>query len=186
MSAQPKYLKQVSNERAVAPFVPYSSHVSPNTIVTKDGDFMRIWKLSGISFETADAEDMLLRKDQLNTLFRSIGSNHVALWSHSVRRQTSDRLKSTFENNFCRDFDKKYFDSFAGYRMMANELYLTVVYRPMPSRMDKAMAKTARRSHAEIMNDQRAAIRKLARQSASWTKWLIRSNPACAAMGWKN
>lgn len=161
MSAQPKYLKQVSNERAVAPFVPYSSHVSPNTIVTKDGDFMRIWKLSGISFETADAEDMLLRKDQLNTLFRSIGSNHVALWSHSVRRQTSDRLKSTFENNFCRDFDKKYFDSFAGYRMMANELYLTVVYRPMPSRMDKAMAKTARRSHAEIMNDQRAAIRKL-------------------------
>lgn len=161
MSAQPKYLKQVSNERAVAPFVPYSSHVSPNTIVTKDGDFMRIWKLSGISFETADPEDMLLRKEQLNTLFRSIGSNHIALWSHSLRRQTSDRLKSTFENNFCRDFDKKYFDSFAGYRMMANELYLTVVYRPMPSRMDKAMAKTARRSHAEIMNDQRAAIRKL-------------------------
>lgn len=161
MSAQPKYLKQVSNERAVAPFVPYSSHVSPNTLVTKDGDFLRIWKLSGISFETADAEDMLLRKDQLNTLFRSIGSNHVALWSHNLRRQTSDRLVSTFESNFCRDFDKKYFDSFAGYRMMANELYLTVVYRPMPSRMDKAMAKTARRSHAEIMNDQRAAIRKL-------------------------
>lgn len=161
MSAQPKYLKQVSNERAVAPFVPYSSHVLPNTLVTKDGDFLRIWKLSGISFETADAEDMLLRKDQLNTLFRSIGSNHVALWSHNLRRQTSDRLVSTFESNFCRDFDKKYFDSFAGYRMMANELYLTVVYRPMPSRMDKAMAKTARRSHAEIMNDQRAAIRKL-------------------------
>lgn len=84
MSAQPKYLKQVSNERAVAPFVPYSSHVSPNTVVTKEGDFLRIWKLGGISFETADAEDMLLRKDQLNTLFRSIGSNHIALDRKSV------------------------------------------------------------------------------------------------------
>lgn len=141
--------------------MPYSSHVSANTIVTKDGDFMRIWKLSGISFETADADDMLLRKEQLNTLFRSIGSNHVALWSHSVRRQTSDRLKATFENDFCRQFDKKYFDSFAGYRMMANELYLTVIYRPQPSRLGKAMAKTARRSHDEILNDQHAAIRKL-------------------------
>ena len=161
MSARPRYLKQVTNERAVAPFVPYSSHVSPNTLVTKDGDFLRVWKLSGISFETADAEDMLLRKEQLNTLFRSIGSNNVALWTHSVRRQTSDRLKSTFDSSFCRDFDKKYFDSFAGYRMMANELYLTVVHRPQPSRVDKAMAKTARRSHAEIMNDQRNSIRKL-------------------------
>jgi type IV secretion/conjugal transfer VirB4 family ATPase len=122
---------------------------------------MRIWKVNGISFETADAEDMLLRKDQLNTLFRSIGNDHVALWTHCVRRQTTDRLKSTFENGFCRDFDKKYYDSFAGYRMMANELYLTAVYRPHPSRMTKAMAKTARRSHQEIMNDQRTAIRKL-------------------------
>ena len=55
MSAQPKYQQQVSNERAVAPFVPYSSHISPNTLVTKDGDVLRIWKLSGISFEIADA-----------------------------------------------------------------------------------------------------------------------------------
>ena len=110
MFAQPKYIKQLNNERAVAPFIPYSSHVSPNTLVTKDGDFLRIWKMSGISFETADAEDMLLRKDQLNTLIRSIGSNQIALWSHTLRRQTSDRLQSTFENNFCREFDKKYFD----------------------------------------------------------------------------
>lgn len=161
MPAQPKYIRQLTNERAVSPFVPYSSHISANTIVTKDGDFMRIWKLSGISFETADPEDMLIRKDQLNTLFRSIGTNNIALWSHNVRRQMSDRLKSTFENKFCHDFDKKYFDTFAGYRMMANELYLTVVYRPHPSRLDKAMARTARRNHAEIMNDQRASIRKL-------------------------
>jgi type IV secretion/conjugal transfer VirB4 family ATPase len=161
MSAQPKYFHQTNNKRAVAPFLPYSSHVSANTIVTKDGDFMRIWKLAGISFETADADEILLRKEQLNTLYRSIGSNNVALWSHCVHRQTSDRLKSSFDNEFCRNFDTKYYDSFVGYRMMANELYLTVVYRPNPSRMDKAFAKAGRRSHAQIMEDQRAAIRKL-------------------------
>lgn len=161
MSAQPKYFHQTNNERAVAPFLPYSSHVSANTIVTKDGDYMRIWKLAGISFETADADEILLRKEQLNTLYRSIGSSNVALWSHCVHRQTSDRLKSSFDNEFCRNFDTKYYDSFVGYRMMANELYLTVVYRPNPSRMDKAFVKAGRRSHAQIMEDQKAAIRKL-------------------------
>jgi type IV secretion/conjugal transfer VirB4 family ATPase len=161
MSAQAKYAQQTNRERAVAPFLPYSSHVSANTVVTKDGDFMRIYKMTGISFETVDSDDILLRKDQLNTMFRSIASANVALWTHNVRRQTTDRLQSTFENKFCHDFDKKYFDSFAGYRMMANELYLTVVYRPQPTRFGRAFAKSGRRTHAEIMNDQRASIRRL-------------------------
>ena len=161
MSAQPKYLQQTNQERAIAPFLPYSSHISPNTITTKDGDFLRIWKIAGISFETADADEILLRKEQLNTLYRSIGSSNVALWSHSVHRQTSDRLKSTFDNDFCKDFDTKYYDSFTGYRMMANDLYLTVVYRPNPTRLGKAFNRAGRRSRTDILNDQRAAIRKL-------------------------
>jgi type IV secretion/conjugal transfer VirB4 family ATPase len=161
MSAQPKYIQQINQERAIAPFLPYSSHVTPNTIITREGDFLRTWKLAGISFETANEDEILLRKDQLNTLWRSIGSSNVALWSHTVHRQATDRLASTFENDFCRDFDTKYYDSFTGYAMMANELYLTVVYRPNPSRMAKAFTKAGRRTHADIMNDLRAAVRKL-------------------------
>lgn len=161
MNAQPKYFQQTNRERTVAPFLPYSSHVTPNTIVTKDGDYMRIWRVAGIAFETTDADEILLRKEQLNTLFRSIGSNHVALWTHNVRRKTSDRLKSVFDNDFCRDLDNKYYSSFAGYRMMANELYLTVVYRPNPSRIDRALVKSSRRSLEEIKRDRMAAVRKL-------------------------
>jgi len=161
MAAQPKYQQQLNRERPVAPFVPFSSHVSENTIVTKDGDFLRIWKMAGISFETADPEDMLLRKEQLNTLLRSIGSEKVALWSHMVRRRTTDRLTGHYDNNFCRDFDRKYFDSFVDYRMMANELYLTVVYRPEPSEVGRALMKSTRRSVEDILNDRRAAVRKL-------------------------
>lgn len=163
MSAIPKtkYFDQLNGERAIAPFIPYSSHVSDNTIVTTHGDFIRIWKVAGISFETADADEILRRKDQLNTLFRSIATDHVALWTHNVRRRTTDRLKGTYDNDFCRELDRKYYDSFAGYKMMANELYLTVIYRPNPSRFGKAVAKSARRSVEEILADQRRAIRKL-------------------------
>lgn len=156
-----KYFSQLNRERSTAPFIPYSSHVNATTIITKDGDYMRIWKLSGISFETLDQEELFQRKIQLNTLFRSIGSNQVSLWTHCVRRQTSDRLLAEFDNDFCRDFDKKYFDSFVGYSMMANELYLTVIYRPHTSRVQKFFARQKPRSRNEILKDQQAALRKL-------------------------
>ena len=161
MSALPKYFDQINGERSVSSHIPYSSHVSPNTIVTTQGDFMRIWRVPGISFETAEPEEILRRKDSLNTLFRSISSNNVALWTHNVRRQTSDRLKGVFDNDFCRNLDNKYYDSFVGYRMMANELYLTVLYRPKPSKVGKLFAKSARRSIKEILEDRKNAIRKL-------------------------
>ena len=45
--------------------------------------------------------------------------------------------------------------------MIDNELYLTVMYRPTPSRVGKAFLKSARRSLDEILTDQKSAIRKL-------------------------
>ena len=100
MSALPKYFDQLNGERNISPFIPYSSHVSDNTIVTTQGDFLRIWKIGGIAFETADPDEILRRKDQLNTLLRGISNDQVALWTHNVRRRTSDRLKGTYDHDF--------------------------------------------------------------------------------------
>lgn len=161
MWAQSKYTQQVSQERTLSAFIPYSSHVSPTMIVTKNGDYLCIWKVAGISHESADLGTIQLRADQLNTLLRSISSEHVSVWTHNIRRQISDRLEGTFENDFCRAFDKKYYDSFCGYKMMANELYLTLIYRPNPSRVGRAFKKSSRRSYVEIETEQKQAMHEL-------------------------
>ncbi|WDK04518.1 VirB4 family type IV secretion/conjugal transfer ATPase [Xanthomonas campestris] len=161
MNAQAKYQQQLNGERSVAPFIPYSSHVSSNTIITLEGDYVRTWRLAGLAWETTDPEELLQRKEELNTLYRSIATEHVAIWTHEVRRKTSDRLKSHFDNEFCRQLDEKYFASFNGYRMMANEIYVTLIYRPTPSRVGKLFSRASRRSHEEIMDDQRKALRRL-------------------------
>lgn len=90
MMAYSKYFKAINHERTISPFIPFSNHISANTLVTTEGDLLRLWKLKGIGFETADVEEMQRQKDRLNTLLRAIGSNQVALWCHNVRRQTSD------------------------------------------------------------------------------------------------
>lgn len=163
MSAQPKYFNQMNGERATAPFIPYSAHIAPNTIITKEGDLVRIWKVGGMAHESADPDDVQFSMDGLNTMLRSLGKDgdHVALWTHQVRRKTTDRLVATFENDFCRSLDDKYYASMAGYRMMVNELYLTLVYRPAPSRPERALLKASRRSLDQILQDQRASKRKL-------------------------
>ncbi|UEQ17572.1 VirB4 family type IV secretion/conjugal transfer ATPase (plasmid) [Xanthomonas phaseoli pv. manihotis] len=161
MNAQARYQQQLNGERSISPFIPYSSQVSPDTIVTLEGDYVRTWRLAGLAWETADPEELLQRKEELNTLYRSIASEHVAMWTHILHRKTSDRLVSHFDNEFCRQLDEKYYASFTGYKMMANELYVTLVYRPHPSRIGKLFSKASRRSHAEIIADQRRALRRL-------------------------
>lgn len=159
--ARPSYDKQVGQEQTLASFIPYSSHISPTTLLTRDGDLLRIWKIAGIGFETANDDTLLIRKEEFNTLLRSIATNHVALWTHMIRRRATDRLQGQFDNDFCRELDRKYYDSFVGYRMMANELYLTLLYRPAPSAGGKILTALSRRSLDEILNDQKAALRKL-------------------------
>ena len=160
-AARPKYARQIDAERSIAPFIPYSNHVSPTTLVTKAGDYLRIWKVEGITHETTDADDLQVRLDQLNTILRGIATSNIAVWTHNVRRKVSDRLESSFDDTFSRELDSKYYARLSGHRMMANELYLTIVYRPVVGRAERGAIRAARRSIEVIRDDQRQAIQHL-------------------------
>ncbi len=162
-----KYANSLNRERSCSGFIPVSSHVDNQTLITKEGDLMRIWKVGGISFETVDPEVILQRTEQLNILYRGLASNHVAVWSHTLRRKISDRLVSHFDNEFCAHFDKKYYDSFTdkkgegGYKMMGNELYLTLIYRPNPTKVGKLFGKSSGKSLQEIQDDREKNLTQL-------------------------
>jgi len=150
-----KYAKQLNQERSCSDFIPFSSHVDKQTLITKEGDLLRIWKVGGISFETAEYDEISRKTEQLNTLYKGFASNHVSLWSHMLRRKTSDRLIAHYDNKFCEEFDKKYYDSFTeknnnGYKMMGTELYLTVIYRPTPNRINKFFGKNDHKTISDI------------------------------------
>ena len=159
--AKPKHAKQIAAERALADFLPYSSHVDETTIRTRDGDYMRMFKIPGVSFETIDLADTDRHKEELNTMLRSIGTEHVAIYTHEIRRRTMDRLESTYEDDWCRDFDRRYYDSFQGHRMLSNELYLTVLYRPNPSLMRRTMTRAAVNSNEDREAEHMAAMEAL-------------------------
>jgi type IV secretion system protein VirB4 len=154
-----KNAQQMKRERSCGRFIPFSTHIDARTLKLRTGDYMRTWCVGGISHESADPEDIQIRADGINQLYRSISTANVAIWTHNVRRAVSDRIVAQYENSFCRHLDQKYYDSLSGYRMMANELYLTVIYRPAVSRIERAFHRAARRTIEDIKRDETDALK---------------------------
>ncbi|RQR75260.1 VirB4 family type IV secretion/conjugal transfer ATPase [Burkholderia sp. Bp9015] len=155
-----------SREVPLAGYIPYSTHVTDHVIKTREGDYLQIWKIAGIAFEAADPADILARHDGFNQFVRGLAGGHVALWSHRLRRRVSDRFSTQYDNRFCEDLATRYYASFAGYRMMANELYLTVVYRPNRTRLGRVFSHAARRTRDDIRRDQLDALKMMSELAA--------------------
>lgn len=130
-------LKEVAGAQVpVADYIPHGTHVAPNVIKNKrTGDYIAIWRLEGISFETADRDEIGARKEGLVNFLRALGGGQWAMWSHRVRRVVHERLEGEYEDEFCRDLNDRYYKTFDTYKQMATELYLTLVYRPTPSKV---------------------------------------------------
>lgn len=166
MGAQPQLIGLAEREVVLADFVPFSSHVTDHVIRTREGDYLRVWKIAGIAFEAADPGDILVRHEGFNQLVRSLPGGHVGLWSHRIRRRVTDHFATPYGNPFCQELATRYYASFAGYRMMANELYLTLVYRPHRTRLGRLFSQAARRTPDDIRRDQHEALKVMAELAA--------------------
>ncbi len=166
MGAQPQLIDVAEREVVLADSVPFSSHVTDHVIRTREGDYLRVWKIAGIAFEAADPGDILVRHEGFNQLVRSLPGGHAGLWSHRIRRRVSDHFATRYGNPFCQELATRYYASFAGYRMMANELYLTLVYRPHRTRLGRLFSQAARRTPDDIRRDQHEALKVMAELAA--------------------
>lgn len=161
----PRYWAQARTENPLAGFVPFSSLVSPHDVITRGGDYLRVWRLSGVPFECADPGLIDERHEALCRLLRNLAGGQWAVWKHRLRRVVTDGLQDPQAAGFARDLSRAYQARLGERRMMSNELYLTLVYRPTASRMSRALQR-ADRSREGIANAQQEALQALEERSA--------------------
>jgi type IV secretion system protein VirB4 len=118
-------------------FIPYKCHWNNNTILTKKNELMQVIKISGFSFETADDEDLDIRKRMRNLLYKNLASGNVSLYFHTIRRRKiiTDKIDYTYDptlkqptefvNYLAYEWSKKY----SAFQSFVNELYITVIYK---------------------------------------------------------
>lgn len=172
-----QFSNALKNEVEASTFIPYSSHVTENTIKLVSGDFMQIIKLQGAAHESADIEDINNWHNQLNGMMRNIASPHVALWSHVVRRDYSAYPEGKFPAGFCHDFNEKYRAQMSSDRMLVNELYLSIIYRPQLLKVGKWLDIFNVKSSEELEDEQSDYIEAINEISGTAISSLFRYEP---------
>jgi type IV secretion system protein VirB4 len=162
---RPRYWAQARAENPLTRFIPFSSLVSPNDVITRGGDYLRIWRLDGVAFECADEPQIAERHEALCSLLRNLAGGQWAVWTHRLHRVVGDALQHPADPGFSRDLSRAYQDKLNAHRMMSNELYLTLVYRPNVSRVSRALQAT-QRSRTAIAEAQTEALRVMEERSA--------------------
>ncbi len=163
--ATPRFWARARVENPLAGFVPFSSLVSPGIVITRGGDYLRVWRLDGIPFESADELRIAERHEALCSLLRNLAGGQWAVWMHRVHRAVTDRLQDPEAPGFARDLSRAYQAKLAERPMMSNELYLTMVYRPNVSRVGRAL-QARERTRAAIAAAQADAMRIMEERSA--------------------
>jgi type IV secretion system protein VirB4 len=138
----------IRREQAAATHIPFSAHVAENLIKTLSGDFVQSFRLGGASFESADDDQLNNWHERLNVTWRNIASPNVSLWVHVIRRRELFAGEAVREADFAGRLAAKYKKRLANETLMVNDLYLSVVYRPVAGAasglVSKALAKRPR------------------------------------------
>lgn len=114
-------------EVSAATFIPYEYHWDRETLLTKKKEFLQILKLDGFSFETADDEDVDMKKLVRNSLLKSMADGTFAVWFHTIRRRQSAYPGGKQPPGFAAYVDKLWHEKHTTKDTYVNEIYITVV-----------------------------------------------------------
>lgn len=161
----------IRREQAVAAHIPFTAHVAENVLKTLSGDFVQSFRLGGASFESADDDQLNNWHERLNVTWRNIASPNVALWVHVIRRRERFAGEHVRDDDFAGRLAAKYQKRLATETLMVNDLYLSVVYRPVAGAasglVSKALAKRPRHRSEEDLDAALDACAKLGQTIAA-------------------
>ena len=146
-------------ERDAAQHIPYSAHLAPAVLTSVRGDYLQTFRLAGASFESADDAQLNAWHERLNVLWRNLASAELSLWTHLVRRPVRASMAPVAGDDFAARVAARYRERLAGETLMANELYLTLIYRPAAGAAAGFLARLlARAGQAEHRRERATAL----------------------------
>ena len=154
--------KEATRDAPAGAHLPYARHLDDHTIETRDGLLVQTIRLRGLLFETADSEELNYRAELRDAMLRAVGSSRYALYHHLVRRRADADLSAEFPDDFSRDLDSRWQQRLAGRQLYVNELFLTLVRRPLQGRIGTAdrlrnwFSRSTNRNAANLAADKHA------------------------------
>ncbi|HEX9932253.1 MAG TPA: VirB4 family type IV secretion/conjugal transfer ATPase [Allosphingosinicella sp.] len=130
--------RTAAREQRVGRHLPYARHVDDVTIETRDGLLMQVIHLRGLLFETADTDEINYRKRLRDAMMQAVGSSRFALYHHIVRRRVEPELSADYGDAFSKTLDEAWRARLAAKQLYVNDLFLTLVRRPLQGKVGLA------------------------------------------------
>ena len=114
-------------EVSAAHFIPYKCHWNSNTILTYKEELVRVVKIKGFAFETADDVDVDLKKASRNNLLKGMAAGGFSLYFHTIRRKEKGFPDGDMPEVFSRRVNDEWMAKHSDTKCFVNEHYLTII-----------------------------------------------------------
>ncbi|WP_128891766.1 VirB4 family type IV secretion/conjugal transfer ATPase [Erythrobacter sp. HKB08] len=127
--------RAIAREAPAGQHLPYARHIDERTIETRDGMLMQTIRLGGLMFETADSDELNYRAELRDAMLRTLSSSRFAVYHHLVRRSAAVSLSPDEGDGFAAKLDERWRGRFDAKQLYVNELFLTIVRRPLQGKV---------------------------------------------------
>jgi type IV secretion system protein VirB4 len=123
----PEKDKIAKHEVSAGRFIPYKCHYNSSTLMTHTEELMRVIKIKGFAFETADDADIDLKKSGRNNLLKGMASGNLSLYFHTIRRKEKGFPDGEMSSAFAKRVNEEWAEKHSDNKTYINEHYVTII-----------------------------------------------------------
>lgn len=127
----------LNNNPTFEKYIPYSSIINEDIVLTKDFELISTWEIDGIAFEVESNQKQNTLNRLLGNIFISFSNDNVAFYFHSARCDVDTHLKANYKSKYLQELNDLYFKGFSSGNSKATKLYLTMIYNPFMNKVEK-------------------------------------------------
>jgi type IV secretion system protein VirB4 len=142
--------------------LPYRALVDEHVALLRDGSVMCALMVPGLSFETADADELNAHAAVREVLLRSTLDARFVLYHHVIRRRVQVELDGRFDDPVAAHIDARWRDRLSAGALFVNDQFITLVRRPArgkagwPERLGRMLGRRGGEALAAEPTDLRA------------------------------
>jgi type IV secretion system protein VirB4 len=118
-------------ERGAEKYLPYVGHIGPWAVLLNSGALMAMARVEGQPFELADHAARNARQRLLNTIYRNIADDNVAIYTHLIRHaDTAPEVPRHYRSGFAAVLDAVYRKTVLAGRLYRNDYFVSLIVWP--------------------------------------------------------
>ena len=155
---RPRFGARAGDEILLERFVTASSLLGPSDLITRCGDYVRIWRLGGIAAEAADPQHVAAWHNAKIALYRNLAGGQFGVYEYRHQYYASDVLSPVEDGTYAAEFDRQYRERIAQRPWLMKDLYLAIIHRPGANAAADQNKSRRTRKREEIIQEQIEAL----------------------------